>query len=361
MQFIEVSQDVHFHNAVLGEGDLVNGKIYYTFGQFARETASRGLARIVDGGGWEIVHFKPCHLLMKGPRKILIFFSGGLGDAVTASIVLPQAGDRHGLSLDVCCAGNKWGQIFKPMGMKGQYVSYPPDLETLSGYEAVLTDLTEFYPSGDGLRTSPVVELMKGFHLDESLPEPQYEIPDEVRKRWRLEDSGRPRVGVNFDSHGLVKSYPEHLQGRLVEMFLNSGLGVFLLGSRNGNRDHFQATGAQDLRSRTTIVELAALIEQMDLVLGVDSFIVHLSNILSRPTLVLLSTTSPASFSWHRFVTGISSPLECSPCFALFDRCPKGYPGCRAFEDEHIAPGKILGTVLEHLAGAGFDKGTTAR
>jgi ADP-heptose:LPS heptosyltransferase len=372
MQLIEATQDIRFQHAVFGEGSLARGKTYYTFGHFARETASRGMANIVVKPWSEVLHFKPSHLAMKGgPRKILLFFSGGLGDAVTAGIVLPHAAVKHGLSIDLCCAEDKWEHILRPMGLKGRRVPYPPDLEILDRYEAVLTDLTDFYSERDGLRTSPVIQLIKGFRLDDPVPEPRYEIPAEVRERCRLVHSVNPRIAVNFDSQGFVKSYPEHLRESLVDKLTTSGLEVLLLGSkakgsvpslpgnRTGNHGPLPSLLARmpvrDLRGATTIPELAALVEQVDLVLGVDSFIAHLSNLLSRPTMVLLSTTSPASFSWHRFVTCLPSTLECSPCFSLFDRCPKGYPVCRALDAAQINPDAIAEAVLERLAGAAKD------
>lgn len=348
MQFITATQDVSFQNPVYGEGTLVRGKTYYTFGQFARETAAQGLARIVDESR-EILHFKPLHLDMDGgPRKILLYFSGGLGDAVTVGIILPLAEKKHGLFFDICCALDKWDYIFKPMGMRGRHFPFPPDLQVLSSYDSVLADLTDFYPSKDGLRVSPVIQLLQGFRLEDSIPDPRYEIPHEVRLRCRLEPPEHFRIGVNFDSQGLVKSYPVDLQNQLLTQLCDAELEVFLFGARQSSIAH-PPLPVRDFRGRTSIPELAAMVDQMDIILGVDSFIAHLSNVLARPTVVILSTTSNASFKWHRHITCISSRLGCTPCYALFEKCPKQYPECRAFAHESISPEIIAKTIMERL------------
>lgn len=331
-----------------GEGSLARGKTYYTFGQFARESVRRGIAAFVEKGVPDIVPFTPSHLLNeKRPKRILLLFAGGLGDAVTLGMVLPMVMRKYELSFDICCDRLKWEGVFRPMGMGGSRIPFPPDLETLSPYEAVLSDILQFYPSKDGLRHSPVTQLLQGFGLCDEPVTARYEIPHELRERTRLGPPRATRVGVNLDSHGHVKSYPPSLEEGLVRALRDSGMEVFLFGSRN-SRDRIPGCdGVYDLRGKTTIQELAAFLEQMQLVLGVDSFIVHLSHLLEKPALLLLSTTSPASFSWHRHISCVSSGLDCSPCFALFDLCPKGHPECKAFWHESMSPEAIVKRLVD--------------
>ena len=90
MQFITITEDVNFKNPVYGEGVLIKGKTYYTFGEFARESVKLGFADIIEKDRPEVLYFRPSHLVSgQGPLKILLMFSVGLGDAVTLGIILP--------------------------------------------------------------------------------------------------------------------------------------------------------------------------------------------------------------------------------------------------------------------------------
>jgi ADP-heptose:LPS heptosyltransferase len=178
-----------------------------------------------------------------------------------------------------------------------------------------------------------------------------YFIPPAIRKRSRLPDSGSIRIGLHFDSNGLVKSYPDSLQGPLLRTFLDSGLELNILGTRRGSADHSNVKGLQDLRGKTGIVHSAALLEQMDAVVGVDSFVVHLAHLLGIPSVVLLSTTAPAYFEWHDRIACMTSRLECSPCLEFLDTCPVGHSECRAFFHESIAPHVILGHLMRTVSG----------
>jgi len=351
MDFINITESIDFMNPIFGEGALTKGRTYYTFSQFASETTKQGVGRIMEDHKPILVHFRPSHLNSgEGFKKILLMFTGGLGDAVTLGSVLPLAMRKYDIVFDNCCAKFKWDSIFKPMSMSGNHIPYPPDLETLSHYDAVLTDITEFYYSKDGLRSSPVIQLCQGFWLEPTDVKPTYEIPDEIRKQFNLPPTNAVKIGVNFDSNGLVKSYPERLQETLLRELGRLGFEIYVLGVRGYRGEGCGVEGIHDLRGKITIPELAALLEQMDVVLGVDSFIVHLSNLLKIPSIVLLSTTTPASFEWHSHITCLSSSLECSPCLKVFDECPLGYQECLAFNHESIRMEIILNCIVDKVA-----------
>ncbi|MBE9551012.1 MAG: glycosyltransferase family 9 protein [Proteobacteria bacterium] len=350
MEYLIITEDAGFKHPVYGEGLLKKGKTYYTYSQFARETAERGLGRIVKEKKPCVIPFNQSHL-GAGERfnKILLILAGGLGDAVTCGIVLPEVIKRYNIKIDICCDGVKWDNIFKPMGMPGIHIPYPPDIDTLAAYDAVLSDITRFYFSNKGLKSSPVIELLKGFGLETKDIRPGFQIPDETKKSLRLPPADAVRVGVNFDSNGLVKSYPEALHDSLLKGLKNLGFELFLFGAKKG-ADNSDSPGIHDFRSKTTILEMTALVEQMDCILGVDSFIVHLAGLLGVPSLVLLSTTTDSYFDWHKNISCISSKLGCAPCFAVFNQCPRGYPECHAFYHESIRPEIILRFVVKKVA-----------
>lgn len=350
MQFITALQDSQFFNPVYGTGDLKKGRTYYTFGQFARETIDRGLARPLEPAPVAITRFMPMHLDgAELPRRVLLMFAGGLGDAVTVGTVLPAAMARHNLHFDICGDLKKWEGIFQPMALPGRHIPFPPDLDILSGYEAVLCDITDFFPSKEGLKISPVIQLMQGFHLHDPLIRVAYQIPAEIRQRMLLPATDRKRIGLNLDSNGRIKSYPLKLYEVLFNTLRSLDLDLHLFGNRSLTPDLGNGDGLFDWRGKTNIPELAALLTQMNLVLGVDSFIVHLADLLEKTSLVLLSTTASSYFTWHRHITCLQSSLSCSPCYAFQDRCPRGYPSCKAFEQADINPAVIGQWVRERI------------
>ncbi|RJR34738.1 MAG: hypothetical protein C4576_25915 [Desulfobacteraceae bacterium] len=350
MDFITITEDRRFKHPVYGEGFLERGKTYYTYTQFARETAKAGLGTILEEVKPEVPSFAPAHLAAPERfRKILLIFAGGLGDAITCGIVLPEVSREYGIVIDICCDRSKWDNVFTPMGMSGLHVPYPPDLGTLKGYDGVLSDITCFYPSRDGVRFSPVMELIKGFGLNAREIRPSYEIPREVMGAWRLPHANTIRIGVNLDSNGLVKSYPPDLYGPLLRGLSDAGFDIFLLGM-NRTGCWYDSREIRDLRSRTAIPESAAVIKQMDLVIGVDSFMVHLANVLGTKSLVLLSSTCEESFVWHENIQCLSSKIGCAPCYSLFDSCPANHQGCMAFYHDSVDPHAIVKCAARMLA-----------
>ncbi len=351
MDFITITENAAFNNPILGEGVLEKGKTYFAYTEFAQETARQGLAQVLEGQPLDVVHFRPSHLHEENrPRKILLLFTGGFGDAVTVASVLPVAMEKHRITFDMCCASAKWHAVFQPMGFSGRYVGYPPDLETLSRYDAIVTDITEFYHSKQGVVSSPLVRLSRGLGVPADEVKPRYKIPPHVAETWKLPPTGGVRIGVTLDSKGLMRSYPRELQEALFDGLRRLGGEIFVFGAKKSGNDHAPTEGLQDLRGATSIPELAAVLQQMDMVIGVDSFPVHLANVFEVPTFVLLSTTPPEYFDWHQNIDCLSSGIECSPCFEDFDLCPKGHEACLAFYHESIKPEIILQKVIKRLS-----------
>jgi len=353
MKFFAARRTIHFWTPVFGEGVMREGEIYYSYSQFARDAVQNGIGEIVSPGEIPFITMTRAHLRLAGKeiKKILLLFAGGLGDAVILGMVLPSIEKALTMSFDICCSEEKWRYILMPMGLNGSWVPYPPSMPALRCYDAVLTDITRFFYTREGISTSPLLQLCKGFGLDPNrLAPPSYRIDDAIRNRMRLPDTSGLRAGVNFDSNGAVKSYPVRMQPRLLSEFESSGFEIFLFGVRSAGEDLIDANVAHDLRGPNTIPELAALLEQMDVVVGVDSFVANLANALGIPVIVLLSTTSPSFFSMHRHITCLVSGLDCSPCFEVFDHCPKGNKECQAFYHPSISPRVVVTSAMKRLS-----------
>ena len=330
MDFFSVKENVFYKNPVYGEGIVYQDKVYYAYSQFAREIVEQGNGAIINSESLKINCFEPSHLrLNEGHRNILLMFAGGFGDAVALGTVLPGVISKYDIAFDVCGHQVKWDTIFKPMGMTGKFVAFPPDLEALSFYDAVLTDITKFYYSNDGLRISPVIQLCRGFQINSADLKPVYNISEDIEKRKDL-------------AYELLKGLTQ------------IGFEVYILGIKKNDAKKYCFKGIYDLRSHTNIPEATAILRQMDLVLGVDSLMIHLSNLLEKPSIVLLSTTPSSAFEWHQNISCLSSKIKCSPCFEVFNQCPIGHEQCRAFYHKSINTDVIIKGVVRKVSAAFF-------
>jgi hypothetical protein len=351
MNFFKAKETRYFKNKIFGEGSLLPGETYFAYTQFAEETVNQGFGEIISIEDPPFAIIEPEFLHKQGlaSKKILLFFAGGFGDAVMIGMVLPFITERLGVEFDLCCSREKWQEIFRPLNIKGAWISYPPTVNTLRSYDGVITDITRFF-TNEGNKVSSILQVCRGVGLDpKELPKAAYQLDEESITKTRLPDPSKTRIAVNLDSNGSVKSYPPALHHEILKRLKSFGLEIFLLGHRHPDHPSISDDLAVDLRDKTSIKDLAALIYQMDLVIGMDSFICHMANVLEIPTLVLLSTTSPGFFSFHSHITCISSKLTCSPCYSVFDACPQGRDECTAFYDQSIAPSAIATTALEHL------------
>ena len=128
----------------------------------------------------------------------------------------------------------------------------------------------------------------------------------------------------------------------------------FLVGApedRVAGGEIAQALGvaAVDLCGKTSLVELGSLLQEMDLVLTVDTGPMHLAAALGRPVLALFGPTNPRRTGpygpRHRVLT--AADLACRPCYE--DICRNGKPDCMA----GITPECVAATALEMLRKAG--------
>jgi hypothetical protein len=351
MNFFTAKQTTHFKNKVFGEGELIHGETYFSYTQFAEEAVRQGFCEIINIAPMPFTDFDSGNIWKFEPlsKKILLYFAGGYGDALMLGAILPSIEKKLGIEFDICCAKEKWLEIFSPLNIKGKRVSYPPSLSALAAYDGVITDITRFY-TNEGNKISPILQICRGFGLDpKELPRATYRIDDKSDDKVRLPFSSTPRIGVNLDSNGLVKSYPASLRDELLNGLKANGIDIFLVGQRRPGDPPVAEDLAFDFRDKTTITDLAALLRQMDLVIGMDSFVCHMANILDIPALVLLSTTSPEFFSCHPSVACISSRLACAPCHHAFDSCPNGNRECTAFYHDSITPSVIASAALEQL------------
>ena len=352
MNLIQAIKDLSFSCPIFGEGRIEQGKYYYSFGKFARDVSSMNRAIILEGK-IGVPDLSPEVLpLLSGREKILMIHSGGFGDTITIGILLKLLKKKYKNTFDVCCHYDKWASILKPMGFEGWWMPYPPEIENLENYDYILSDLYQFIDDPSlFLKKSPIKILAEVFDVPLVSYPYTFIVPESVKSRMQLSGVKQIRIGINFDSMGNVKSYPEDLQPHLINKLLLAGFELFFFGMKPlsevvDTRD----IRIHDITRRTNILELAALLDQMDYIIGVDSFAAHLAGILNKSILVLLSTTNKDYFDHYGgFLKTFPSRIECAPCYHVGDQCPLGLSSCRAFYHDSIGPDKIILKIIKEI------------
>jgi len=351
MQLLRAIKDFNFTSPVFGEGSIKSGKTYYTFGKFARDISSLNAGMILEEE--HPVKSFSVQSLDDPPEglRVLLIHSGGYGDTITIGILLTLLNRTYGIRFDVCGHHDKWASILKPMGFKGAWIPYPPEVEKLRDYAYVLTELAAFASDPMALLTdSPLKILADIFNVSLNDHGIRYIVPEHVKGQSKLPPTNGLRIGLNFDSMGMVKSYPAELQADLIKRLLLLDFELHFFGSRTLSPQIDQDDArVHDHTGRTGILELAAFLDQMDFVLGVDSFVAHLAGILGKRTLVLLSTTGDNYFHHYPAVSALSSRIPCAPCFQPGNVCPQGHLHCLAFYHESISTDALLGIIIGEI------------
>jgi len=77
--------------------------------------------------------------------------------------------------------------------------------------------------------------------------------------------------------------------------------------------------------------ELVAFVDLMDVIISIDSGIMHIAGSLGKPTLALFAITDAYSRSGlYSSVLAIEAEAECSPCWAVYGSPPCNKPFCQA-------------------------------
>jgi ADP-heptose:LPS heptosyltransferase len=113
-----------------------------------------------------------------------------------------------------------------------------------------------------------------------------------------------------------------------------------------------------DLRGKTSIHQLAAIVERSDLFLGVDSFPMHLAVASRRPTVALFGCIDPSlRLPGSPEARGVTAPLQHVWCLGChhFLPAPRTHTGCfrdRVLCMEMLTPETVLSAVYDVLGGA---------
>jgi lipopolysaccharide heptosyltransferase I len=150
-----------------------------------------------------------------------------------------------------------------------------------------------------------------------------------------------------------TKCWPAERFGRLARMIKEChGLGTALVGGGAdvavGDAVAAAAGGAaRNLCGRTTLRQLAALIDRASIVVTADSTPMHLAAALQRPLVALFGPTNPARTGpYGRGQDVLQVDLDCAPCYLrTLRQCPHDH-ACM----QRLAVEAVMAAVDERLA-----------
>ena len=162
----------------------------------------------------------------------------------------------------------------------------------------------------------------------------------------------RPRIALVPRSRWETKNWPPEYFGALAARVLARRPASFFIVGGPGDEAAARAVaeaappGATiDRCGRTSLVELGSLLQEMDLVVTVDSGPMHLAAALGVPVLALFGATDPVRTGpfgdIHRVLR--LDTLSCSPCFS--DACARGDFACL----RNLFPSAVADAALEML------------
>ncbi len=185
--------------------------------------------------------------------------------------------------------------------------------------------------------------LVNAFGEGEKWHPPKIFLAEDVRawaerelKQWGLLD-GRPLIGMNPGAtYGVAKCwYPERFEElgrRLVQKWKASVLLFGKYEERAVNQEILSrlGRGAIDLAGKTSLPQLAAMLEKCDLLITNDTGTMHVATAVNTPVVAIFGPTDPvATGPWGEgHVVVRREGVSCSPCFKRIcptdHRCMKG-------------------------------------
>ena len=213
---------------------------------------------------------------------------------------------------------------------------FVPDRPEVESRLALLTVL--------GIKATDPIEARPRFQPTASAEQSVTKMLDEL---WMHER--QTRVALHVSAGTSAKRWPVEYWRTLLKMLLgdmskNGNLQVFLIGGPADRRISQRVVGDRrldgvvDLTGRLSVVELAALLQRVDLLIGGDSGPAHMAAAVGTPVVALFSGTNNHR-QWQPCgpdVAVVRSPVDCGPCHR--EQCPlAGHPCMHKLEPARVA------------------------
>jgi heptosyltransferase-2 len=219
----------------------------------------------------------------------------------------------------------------------------------------LLTDRADFVPHRPEVESRLALLAELGIHPNPSadVPQPKFRPPEGARRRiaqrlaaWDFQrPADGPRVVLHVGAGTPAKQWPgEHWRELIGRLIVRLGARIVLVGGDDAKKTARAILGRQpwpnvhDETGRLTIVELAALLERAEVVVGADSGPAHLAAAVGTPVVVLFSGTNHAG-QWQpggARVSVLRHSVACSPCHR--ERCVLDeHPCMRGLSPQQVA------------------------
>jgi lipopolysaccharide heptosyltransferase II len=140
-----------------------------------------------------------------------------------------------------------------------------------------------------------------------------------------------PGGGINPRSTVKQKLWSPERIGNIASNLMRCGIEVVVAGISQEVkhlRSILSVNGIRNLMGKTTISELAALIDQSAFVISNDSFPMHLAIALDRPIIAIFGPSrSEALIPTDNRIIAVTPTVDCAPCY---DNEP--FPGCKRMD-----------------------------
>ena len=284
--------------------------------------------------------------------KSLLFLSlGGFGDALCLVQALNTLQNRYpGGCIDLAVAMDTYF-LLERFGFKGGWLSRPVPLEYLRHYDFFQTaEILEHIPNNFKQNVARLFCELLSAPLDLSYTRFAH---DRINHALRLTGSKKKRVAIQVDSaSGNTRSYFPARVKELASLLSAADFEVYLVGFSMDLADFSPNHNIHNLVNRlSTILDLADILSQMDMIIAPDSVGGHLGGSMGIPTIVLFSVTGPEKMDHYPSVYSMQSQMSCSPCYQL-NECPEGHAGCLALDHFSVSPDRVLEKIRESMGRA---------
>ena len=209
----------------------------------------------------------------------------------------------------------------------------------------------------DTLQAETYQEIVRGFtgtegHARPILPASSAE--QRAKAAAILASAGaRRRIGLCVKGTFGLKTWPKEYFAEVVRALHARYDAAFYVTGAPGDYDYAEEViGAiglpvENLCGRTDLMELAALYEQLDLLVSVDTGGAHIAAVTGVPLVVMFGCTSPRR--WHPIsdnAKAFTSNEPCCPCSYGETDCPSyPQPDCLY----HVKPEEVIRASIEYL------------
>ncbi len=277
-------------------------------------------------------------------HRLILPFIGRRGDAIVTATCLAALRDRFPeVTIDIAAPESAL-EVFELAPRFGDLLPYPLEEDRIAKYDYHLSfEDVEAVPRGWKRGYADVFSAcMRTPRPDRPI---RVSVPLDAQFNWALPYSQRPRLGIHVGREDSVRSYPPDLLQALARQAAKDVFEVYFFGETGPAASSLECASdsIHDLRDKTpSVVDLAAVLVQMDAVVTGDSFPMHLAGALEIPTVALFTATDAVIGSDYPGVVAVQSRADCSPCHSAEGACPIGHPQCTAHHDRSIAPDAIM-------------------